>query len=81
MTDEATPREVGSHAGLGPLPAYVYGRECGENEKVWTETAMRMYARAAVAEERKRCQNLAGLAMCYAKDADWPRVDAVLGLL
>lgn len=36
---------------------------------------------AATAAERERCKNLADLAVSYAKDADWSRVDAVLGLL
>lgn len=35
-----------------PLPPYVYGRECGPNEKVWTEDGVRAAQRAAVAQAR-----------------------------
>lgn len=58
MNDETAPAKVRLSEGLGPLPDYVYGRECGENEKVWTEAAMRMYASAEVAAERERINAL-----------------------
>lgn len=35
----------------------------------------------AVTVERNRCEDLATLAVSYARDADWARVDAVLGLI
>lgn len=47
---------------LPPLPEYVYGRECGENEKVVPLERVRAYgdarAAAAVAQERERCAKL-----------------------
>ena len=39
-----------------PLPPYIYGRECGPNERVFTEANVRAYANARVAEERERIQ-------------------------
>lgn len=33
------------------LPPYIYGREAGENEKVWTETAVREYGSACAKEQ------------------------------
>lgn len=38
---------------LPPMPAYVYGRECGPNEKVWPESSMREYATAAILADRQ----------------------------
>ena len=67
MQHDTPPVKVASTDQLGPLPAYVYGRECGENEKVWTEAAVRMYGRAAVAVERERCAKL-----CEQWDATHP---------
>jgi hypothetical protein len=56
MTDET----------LGPLPPYIYGSECGELERVWTERDMRTYAAAQVAAERERCAKL-----CEAQATKW----------
>jgi len=46
---------------LPPLPPYLYGRECGEKERVYTAKQMREYARAveAAAYERamKACED------------------------
>ena len=39
------------------------------------------YAAMAVAAERERCKALGALALEYAKDDDWQRADAVLGLI
>lgn len=43
----------------GPLPAYLYGRECGQHERVWIEQSVKEYAARevarAVAAERERC--------------------------
>ncbi len=44
---------------LPPLPPYVYGRECSENEKVLPLEQVRAYAAAAVAAERERRRSLA----------------------
>ena len=42
----------------GPLPAYLYGRECGQHERVWIEQSVKEYAARevarAVAAERER---------------------------
>lgn len=43
---------------LGPLPPYLYGRECSENERVWSEEAVRAYALQERAAERERCAKL-----------------------
>ncbi len=40
---------------LPPLPEYVYGRECGENEKVVPLERVRAYGDARAADERERC--------------------------
>lgn len=40
---------------LPPLPEYVYGRECGENEKVVPLERVRAYGDARAAAERERC--------------------------
>lgn len=34
---------------LPPLPPYLYGRECSENERVWSEEAVRAAQLAAIA--------------------------------
>ena len=49
---------------LPPLPPYTYGKECGANERVWSERDMRAYAAAAVAAEREACAELAAAAVC-----------------
>lgn len=33
------------------LPPYVYGRECGENEKVWTEASLRQFVARIQAQQ------------------------------
>jgi hypothetical protein len=32
-----------NEAKLPPLPPYIYGRECSENERVWPESLVREY--------------------------------------
>ena len=49
-------------------------------QQVANEVAQETQA-AAVAMERERVSELAQLAVSYAKDADWSRVTAVLGLI
>ena len=41
----------------------------------------RRFEAAVVAAERERCTALGALALEYAKDADWSRAGAVLGLI
>jgi len=68
--DESTsPRQVALTEGLGllvPLPPYVYGRECGENERVLPVEQVLAYAAACVAAERERCAKL-----CEAEADNW----------
>ncbi len=44
---------------LLPLPDYIYGRECGDNERVYTEAQMRAYALANLqaAKPTEECQH------------------------
>jgi len=44
----------GTEVKLPPLPPYLYGRETGPNERVWSEASMEEYARQAVLQERER---------------------------
>ena len=63
MTTEATPREVGSNLGLGPLPpcarTVVYNESKGYSFDAYTVHQMLDYARAAVVAERERCAAIA----------------------
>jgi hypothetical protein len=44
---------------LPELPPYIYGRECGPNERVYSPDQLRAYATAAVLAERERCAKVA----------------------
>jgi hypothetical protein len=44
-----------NEAKLPPLPPYIYGRECSENERVWPESLVREYGALCARQERERC--------------------------
>ena len=86
MTDQSKPGAIGSNDQLGLLPD-----RAGQPDVLTMagchgdDEAGHWYSPAAVrqmqAAERVRVKNLAQLAVSYAKDADWSRVKAVLGLI
>lgn len=54
MTTESTPGALGSNDQLGPMPPYVYGWECGHNERILPFDEAMAYAAKLVAAERER---------------------------
>lgn len=59
---------------LPPLPPYMYGREVGKNERVWSEQCMRSYAEEAVWQEREAIMELAlQKSATFPADSDYTR--------
>ena len=56
-----------------------YDTNLRDHGEAWA--AIEAFADKVRAAERKRSHDLAQLALCYARDADWSRADAVAGLI